>query len=75
MTTPSLPPPYIAAVAIGGLLTLMHDLPPEDFQKLTDTPEPYRCAAYMLGWGLADGTEWWVQVMDCMERKVCLRSY
>ncbi len=26
--------------------------------------EPYRAAAYDLGWGFTDGTQWWNDVMS-----------
>ena len=30
------------------------------------SPEPYRAAAYHLGWEQYDGTPWWDKVMDIL---------
>lgn len=45
----------VAAVAIKAVAAL---------SKYQKSPEPYREAAYALGWESLDGTPWWSKVMD-----------
>lgn len=55
----SLPTAEIAAAAIISL-TMSVSVTYEG----KDGPEPYRAAAYALGWEPMDGTPWWDEVMD-----------
>ena len=52
---PILPDPHVAALAIAAIACL---------PELADSPEPLRAAAHLLGWGDADGSDWWDITMD-----------
>jgi len=49
------PPIGVAAIAIMAVAAM------PNYKCLN---EPFRAAAYALGWGFADGTDWWDRVMD-----------
>jgi hypothetical protein len=55
--------PEVAVVAIHSLF--ISPVVPEDIARaLHESNEPYRHAAYLLGWGPFDGSDWWHEVMD-----------
>lgn len=57
------PTPKAAAKMIVELL----DKPKKELPKeVRNSPEPYRAAAYHLGWEEYDGTPWWGKVMDAI---------
>lgn len=51
----TIPSVEVAAAAISAVAALA---------PACKSPEPYRAAAYALGWEDLDGSDWWDEVMD-----------